>query len=56
MSNDGVVTVDSGGCVRLWEMSLASIDQSIEKWRGLIGKGDGEPLKVYSSAFSFLFL
>ena len=46
MSNDGIVTVDSGGCVRLWETALASLDQSIEKWRGLIGKSDGKPLSV----------
>lgn len=46
MSNDGIVTVDSGGCVRLWETALASLDQSIEKWRGLIGKSEGKPLSV----------
>ncbi len=46
MSNDGLVTVDSGGCVRLWETALASLDESMAQWRGLIGQGDSRPLQV----------
>ena len=41
MSNDGLVTVDSGGCVRLWETALFNLDKSLKDWRSLLGE-DGE--------------
>ena len=47
MSNDGLVTVDQGGCVRLWETALVNLDQSLRKWRTLIGEGE-KPLQVYA--------
>ena len=40
-----MVTVDSGGCVRLWETSVASISKSIEQWQKMIG-GDQRNLEV----------
>ncbi len=46
MSNDGLVTVDTGGCVRLWETSLVDLEHSIAEWRGLIGEGDSRKLQV----------
>ncbi|KAJ9594055.1 hypothetical protein L9F63_014532, partial [Diploptera punctata] len=36
-SNQGVVTVDAGGCVRLWETALFSLEKSLEEWRQMIG-------------------
>ena len=46
MSNDGLVTVDTGGCIRLWETSLSHLDQSMRRWQGLIGEAEGAPLDV----------
>jgi len=37
MSNDSVVTVDSGGCVRLWETAMYSLSKSLSQWRSMIG-------------------
>ena len=37
MSNDGVVTVDNAGTVRLWETGTASLEKSILEWRKMIG-------------------
>lgn len=45
-SNDGVVTVDGSGCVRVWETALSHLQRSIGKWRGLIGEGDTGHLQV----------
>jgi hypothetical protein len=45
MSHDGLVTVDNGGCVRLWQTALFYLDQSLKSWRRLIGEGEKE-LKV----------
>ncbi|GFG34443.1 hypothetical protein Cfor_05032 [Coptotermes formosanus] len=36
-SNQGLVTVDAGGCVRLWETSLFSLEKSLMEWRQMIG-------------------
>jgi len=38
-SNQGLVTVDAGGCVRLWETSLFSLEKSLMEWRQMIGSG-----------------
>ncbi len=47
MSNDGLVTVDSGGCVRLWETAAVNLEKSIMEWRRLIGgKGEYEKIQV----------
>ena len=36
-SNDGLVTVDSGGCVRLWETAVFNLTKSLSQWRSMIG-------------------
>ncbi len=46
MANDGLVTVDSGGCVRLWETALFNLDKSLKQWRKMIGDGEDKPLEV----------
>ncbi|CAD5122119.1 DgyrCDS10568 [Dimorphilus gyrociliatus] len=45
-SNDGIVTVDGGGCVRLWETSIAHLDSSLGSWRQMIGSMDFENLQI----------
>lgn len=45
-SNDGLVTVDTGGCIRMWETALVNIERSLEEWRRMIGHGDDKPLQV----------
>ncbi|XP_039733141.1 von Willebrand factor A domain-containing protein 8 isoform X2 [Pteropus medius] len=37
----GVVTVDTGGHIRLWETGLAHLQRSLTEWRNMIGQGDG---------------
>ncbi|XP_043278620.1 von Willebrand factor A domain-containing protein 8 isoform X2 [Venturia canescens] len=44
-SNNGLVTVDAGGCLRMWETSPASIHQSLKAWRKMVGD-DGQYLQV----------
>ena len=46
--NDGLVTVDAGGCVRLWETALVSLDRSLGEWKKMIGWQDTRPLQVRS--------
>ncbi len=46
MSNDGLVTVDIGGCVRLWETALVHLERSLGEWRNMIGYHDDKPLQV----------
>eukprot|EP00058_Branchiostoma_floridae_P007969 XP_002593457.1 hypothetical protein BRAFLDRAFT_277037 [Branchiostoma floridae] len=45
-SREGLVTVDAGGCVRLWETGLANLERSLGEWRHMIGQQDGRPLQV----------
>lgn len=35
-SNEGLVTIDAGGCVRLWETSITNIEKSLGAWRKMI--------------------
>ncbi|XP_077339308.1 von Willebrand factor A domain-containing protein 8 [Lithobates pipiens] len=44
--NNGVVTVDMGGSVRLWETGLESIQRSLLEWRNMIGQDDGRPVQI----------
>lgn len=44
--NSGVVTVDMGGSVRLWETGLESIQRSLLEWRNMIGQDDGRPVQI----------
>jgi hypothetical protein len=37
MSNDGLVTVDNAGTVRLWETGTANLEKSLQEWRRMIG-------------------
>ena len=52
-SNQDLVTVDAGGCVRLWEASLASIEKSLGAWRRMIGD-DNENLQITKERYSGL--
>lgn len=44
-SNDGLVTVDASGCIRMWETSPVRIDESLRAWRKMIGE-DNQYLQV----------
>ncbi|XP_020295442.1 von Willebrand factor A domain-containing protein 8 isoform X2 [Pseudomyrmex gracilis] len=50
-SNEGLVTIDAGGCVRLWETSLTSIEKSLGAWRKMIDGGD-EKLQITKERYS----
>ncbi|KAM6177939.1 von Willebrand factor A domain-containing protein 8 [Rhynchocyon petersi] len=41
----GVVTVDMGGCVRLWETGLEHLQRSLLEWRNMIGQED-KPVQI----------
>ncbi|KAM8820841.1 von Willebrand factor A domain-containing protein 8 [Eudromia elegans] len=42
----GLVSVDMGGGVRLWETGLASLQRSLQEWRNMIGQEDGRPVQI----------
>lgn len=42
----GIVTVDMGGRVRLWETGLERLQQSLMEWRNMIGQDSDRPLQV----------
>lgn len=42
----GIVTVDMGGCVRLWETGLERLQQSLMEWRNMIGQDSDKPVQV----------
>ncbi|XP_057642158.1 von Willebrand factor A domain-containing protein 8 isoform X2 [Chionomys nivalis] len=42
----GVVTVDMGGHVRLWETGLERLQQSLVEWRNMIGQDSDKPLQI----------
>uniref|UniRef100_A0A3B3RZN2 von Willebrand factor A domain-containing protein 8 n=1 Tax=Paramormyrops kingsleyae TaxID=1676925 RepID=A0A3B3RZN2_9TELE len=46
MGNAGVVTVDMGGCLRLWETGLDNLQRSLLEWRRMIGTEDGRPVQI----------
>ncbi|XP_026673539.1 von Willebrand factor A domain-containing protein 8 isoform X2 [Ceratina calcarata] len=52
-SNQDFVTVDAGGCVRLWETSLANIEKSLGAWRRMVGS-DNENLQITKERYSGL--
>ncbi|XP_053996012.1 von Willebrand factor A domain-containing protein 8 isoform X1 [Hylaeus anthracinus] len=52
-SAQDLVTVDSAGCVRLWETSLANIERSLGAWRSMVG-GDNERLQITKERYSGL--
>ena len=52
-SNQDLVTVDAGGCVRLWEVSLANIEKSLGAWRRMLEDGN-ENLQMTKERYSGL--
>lgn len=42
----GLVSVDMGGGVRLWETGLESLQRSLQDWRNMIGQEDGRPVQI----------
>ncbi|XP_061735639.1 von Willebrand factor A domain-containing protein 8 isoform X2 [Nerophis ophidion] len=46
LSSGGVVTVDMGGYVRLWETGLDTLQRSLMEWRNMIGSEDGRPVQI----------
>jgi hypothetical protein len=46
LGSGNVVTVDMGGCVRLWETGLDNLQRSLLEWRNMIGSEDGRPIQV----------
>ncbi|XP_010212958.1 PREDICTED: von Willebrand factor A domain-containing protein 8-like [Tinamus guttatus] len=42
----GLVSVDMGGGVRLWETGLESLQRSLQEWRNMIGQEDGRPVQI----------
>ncbi|XP_054831079.1 von Willebrand factor A domain-containing protein 8 [Eublepharis macularius] len=46
LGDAGVVTVDMGGNVRLWETSFESLQKSLQEWRNMIGQEDGRPVQI----------
>lgn len=46
LGSGGIVTVDMGGYVRLWETGLDSLQRSLMEWRNMIGTEDGRPVQV----------
>ncbi|KAL3055865.1 hypothetical protein OYC64_018546 [Pagothenia borchgrevinki] len=46
LGSGGVVTVDMGGYVRLWETGLDNLQRSLMEWRNMIGTEDGRPLQI----------
>ncbi|XP_011863838.1 PREDICTED: von Willebrand factor A domain-containing protein 8 [Vollenhovia emeryi] len=50
-SNGGLVTIDAGGCVRLWETSITDIEKSLGAWRKMIGAGE-EKMQITRERYS----
>lgn len=48
LGSGGVVTVDMGGYIRLWETGLDNLQRSLMEWRNMIGTEDGRPIQVIS--------
>ncbi|XP_053732319.1 von Willebrand factor A domain-containing protein 8 [Synchiropus splendidus] len=46
LGSGGVVTVDMGGYVRVWETGLDNLQRSLMEWRTMIGSEDGRPVQI----------
>ncbi|XP_055726318.1 von Willebrand factor A domain-containing protein 8 [Salvelinus fontinalis] len=46
LGSGGVVTVDMGGYVRLWETGLENLQRSLLEWRTMIGSEDGRTIQI----------
>lgn len=53
MSNQDLVTVDGNGSVKIWQISLANIQNSFQSWQKELGKSNGE-LQVTKERYSGL--
>ncbi|XP_036788326.2 von Willebrand factor A domain-containing protein 8 isoform X2 [Manis pentadactyla] len=42
----GVVTVDMGGCIRLWETGLEHLQRSLMEWRNMIGQEGDRHIQI----------
>lgn len=51
LGSGGVVTVDTGGYVRLWETGLDTLQRSLMEWQNMIGAEDGKPIQVISQFY-----
>ncbi|KAK2575217.1 hypothetical protein KPH14_002679 [Odynerus spinipes] len=51
-SNQGLVTVDVSGCVRLWETSLTNIEKSLGSWKKMLGTDDGDKIQITKERYS----
>lgn len=46
LGSGGVVTVDMGGCVRLWETGLDTLQRSLMEWKNMIGSENDSSMQV----------
>uniref|UniRef100_A0AAQ5Y816 von Willebrand factor A domain-containing protein 8 n=1 Tax=Amphiprion ocellaris TaxID=80972 RepID=A0AAQ5Y816_AMPOC len=46
LGSGGVVTVDMGGYVRLWETGMDTLQRSLMEWRNMIGGEGGKPVQI----------
>lgn len=51
LGSGGVVTVDMGGYIRLWETGLDTLQRSLMEWRNMIGSEDDRPMQVIPQIF-----
>lgn len=52
-SNEGLVTIDAGGCIRVWETSVGNLEKSLGAWKKMVG-ADGERLQITKERYSGL--
>ena len=46
MSNEGLVSVDNAGTVRLWETGVANLERSLGEWRRMVGDLSNRDLMI----------
>lgn len=46
MSNEGLVSVDNAGTVRIWETGVANLSRSLGEWRRMVGELDHRDLMI----------
>jgi len=46
MSNEGLVTVDNSGTVRVWETGVANLQRSLDEWRRMVGGDEDRDLML----------
>ncbi|XP_070538007.1 von Willebrand factor A domain-containing protein 8-like [Ptychodera flava] len=44
--SESIVTVDAGGCIRLWETGVGSLHKSLIEWQQMIGSDEGRLLQI----------